>query len=109
MSVNADDNARHARQALILSVALRLALAQAICLTGLLRLTGRTRLPTQHVAPASPATEIAGIKAGIKTGCHSQHPIESTGSSRTRKCHRSQIYLEHGEQQTQIQDNDCRQ
>ena len=67
MSVNADDNARHARQALILTVALRLALAQAIRLTDQLRPTGRTRLPTQHVAPASPATEIAG-KAGIETG-----------------------------------------
>ena len=67
MSVNADDNARHARQALIVSGALPAALAQAISLTDLLRPHGAS-VPTQHVAPASPATEKAGIKAGMKRG-----------------------------------------
>ena len=65
---DADDNVIHAREALILSGALSAALAQAIRLTDLLHPQGRTRLPTQHVAPASPATEKAGIKAGMKCG-----------------------------------------
>jgi hypothetical protein len=62
----------------IFSGTLRLALAQAISLTDLLRPQGRLS-PHQHVAPASPATEKAGMKAGIKHGCLAEHPMKSIG------------------------------
>ena len=61
-----------------ISGTLRLALAQAISLTDLLRPCGAS-VPTQHVAPASPATEKAGIKAGMKRGCLAEHPMKSIG------------------------------
>ena len=76
--VNADDNAEHARYDFILSGATSAALAQAISLTDLLRPCGAS-VPTQHVAPASPATEKAGIKAGMKRGCLAKHPMQSIG------------------------------
>jgi hypothetical protein len=54
-------NAVHVRNALILGSALRLALAQAIILTDLLRPQGAS-IPTPHAALASPATEKQGSK-----------------------------------------------
>ena len=63
---DADDNVTHAREALILSGALSTALAQASSLTDLLRPRGRSRLPTQHVAPASPATAKSGYQSGYR-------------------------------------------
>ena len=62
---DADDNARHARQVLILSGALSAALAQAISLTDLSRPRGAS-VPTQHVAPASPATAKSGYQSGYR-------------------------------------------
>jgi hypothetical protein len=64
--------------ALILGSALRLALAQAISLTDLLR-PHRRLSPHPHVAPAMPATEEAVIKAAMKRGCLAEHPMKSTG------------------------------
>jgi hypothetical protein len=61
-------NAFHVCALSFISGTLRLALAQAISLTNLLRPRGAS-VPTQHVAPASPAIEKAGIKAGMKPGC----------------------------------------
>ena len=62
------DNDLHVHTADFFSGALGMSLAQAISLTDLLRPHVAPQTPTQHVAPASPATEIAGIKAGMKRG-----------------------------------------
>lgn len=72
------DNGLHVYTAEFFSGTLRLALAQAISLTDLLRPCGAS-VPTQHVAPASPATEKAGTKAGMKRGCLAEHPMKSIG------------------------------
>jgi hypothetical protein len=60
--VNADDNQFHVRDDSFLSSssAPLAALAQAISLTKPLHPRGRNKLPTEHVAPASPATQNAG-------------------------------------------------
>ena len=76
---DADDNVTHAREALILSGALSTALAQASSLTDLLRPRGRSRLPTSMSRRPRQRLQKAGIKAGIETGWHSQHPMESIG------------------------------
>ena len=59
--------------------ALRLALAQAISLTTPVRPQRAPSVPTQHGAPASPASQKAGIKAGTESGCSSEHPMKSKG------------------------------
>lgn len=71
-------NAGYVRELPVLSSA-SAALAQAISLIDLLRPHGRLSPHPQHVAPATPATENAGIKAGMKRGCRARHPMQSTG------------------------------
>jgi hypothetical protein len=60
-------NASHVCALSFISRTLRLALALAINLTAYCARPGAS-VPTQHVAPASPATEKAGINAGMKRG-----------------------------------------
>jgi hypothetical protein len=59
-------NASHGCVLSFISGTLRLALAQAISLTDLLRPCGAS-VPTQHVAPASPATKNGGYQSGYET------------------------------------------
>ena len=83
MSVNRADarrlihNASHVCEPSDHRSALRLALAQAISLTTPVRPQRAPSVPTQHGAPASPASQIAGIEAGTESGCSSEHPMKS--------------------------------
>ena len=75
----ASDNASHVCDPSDHRSALRLALAQAISLTTPTRPQRAPSVPTQHGAPASPASQKAGIKAGTESGCSSEHPMKSKG------------------------------
>jgi hypothetical protein len=66
LGLKGSHNVFDVREAFVLDSALRLALAQAISLTDLLRPHGAS-VPTQYFAPVSPETEKSGYQSGYET------------------------------------------